>query len=131
MIRRPPRSTRTDTLFPYTTLFRSGHKGFRDGARTNHRRRGEARTGGGPAPQASLRSGERACHRWKMRREGTMAVPFKWGNGLRAHRGAAGEAQDRQSVVEGKGVAVRVDPGGRRTIRKKKKEKNNKKKKTK
>src|SRR3546814_11881404 len=27
MIRRPPRSTRTDTLFPYTTLFRSqgGH----------------------------------------------------------------------------------------------------------
>src|SRR3546814_11818482 len=26
MIRRPPRSTRTDTLFPYTTLFRS--KGF-------------------------------------------------------------------------------------------------------
>src|SRR3546814_10598315 len=25
MIRRPPRSTRTDTLFPYTTLFRSRH----------------------------------------------------------------------------------------------------------
>src|SRR3546814_13390489 len=24
-IRRPPRSTRTDTLFPYTTLFRSKH----------------------------------------------------------------------------------------------------------
>src|SRR3546814_1911546 len=41
MIRRPPRSTRTDTLFPYTTLFRSrgpddpgdiraGRKGRRD-----------------------------------------------------------------------------------------------------
>src|SRR3546814_2044068 len=29
MIRRPPRSTRTDTLFPYTTLFRSG-EGERD-----------------------------------------------------------------------------------------------------
>src|SRR3546814_16012736 len=32
MIRRPPRSTRTDTLFPYTTLFRSGqgeHRGRR------------------------------------------------------------------------------------------------------
>src|SRR3546814_8492828 len=27
MIRRPPRSTRTDTLFPYTTLFRSGGAG--------------------------------------------------------------------------------------------------------
>src|SRR3546814_15087861 len=26
MIRRPPRSTRTDTLFPYTTLFRSSGK---------------------------------------------------------------------------------------------------------
>src|SRR3546814_12645601 len=33
MIRRPPRSTRTDTLFPYTTLFRSegnATKGFGD-----------------------------------------------------------------------------------------------------
>src|SRR3546814_9153169 len=30
MIRRPPRSTRTDTLFPYTTLFRSAH--FQRGA---------------------------------------------------------------------------------------------------
>src|SRR3546814_13705864 len=29
MILRPPRSTRTDTLFPYTTLFRSGFGGFR------------------------------------------------------------------------------------------------------
>src|SRR3546814_11723691 len=28
MIRRPPRSTRTDTLFPYTTLFRSVGKGI-------------------------------------------------------------------------------------------------------
>src|SRR3546814_20118400 len=27
MIRRPPRSTRTDTLFPYTTLFRSTGQG--------------------------------------------------------------------------------------------------------
>src|SRR3546814_3425202 len=28
MIRRPPRSTRTDTLFPYTTLFRSNRTTF-------------------------------------------------------------------------------------------------------
>src|SRR3546814_3818317 len=28
MIRRPPRSTRTDTLFPYTTLFRSNDHGL-------------------------------------------------------------------------------------------------------
>src|SRR3546814_12455103 len=31
MIRRPPRSTRTDTLFPYTTLFRSLHPAPREG----------------------------------------------------------------------------------------------------
>src|SRR3546814_11099498 len=31
MIRRPPRSTRTDTLFPYTTLFRSGNEVETDG----------------------------------------------------------------------------------------------------
>src|SRR3546814_21080110 len=30
MIRRPPRSTRTDTLFPYTTLFRSGTDAWSD-----------------------------------------------------------------------------------------------------
>src|SRR3546814_1857048 len=30
MIRRPPRSTRTDTLFPYTTLFRSPVPGRAD-----------------------------------------------------------------------------------------------------
>src|SRR3546814_5226322 len=39
MIRRPPRSTRTDTLFPYTTLFRSPFAVLsrRDG-RLRHRR---------------------------------------------------------------------------------------------
>src|SRR3546814_3409600 len=37
MIRRPPRSTRTYTLFPYTTLFRSP-------LRTSHRRRGTPAT---------------------------------------------------------------------------------------
>src|SRR3546814_17694629 len=43
MIRRPPRSTRTDTLFPYTTLFRSrsralapkGHRNLATGSRSN------------------------------------------------------------------------------------------------
>src|SRR3546814_2226843 len=38
MIRRPPRSTRTDTLVPYTTLFRSSHEhlGVRQVARDFH-----------------------------------------------------------------------------------------------
>src|SRR3546814_19980776 len=37
MIRRPPRSTRTDTLFPYTTLFRSASIPY-DRAVTDHDR---------------------------------------------------------------------------------------------
>src|SRR3546814_7393366 len=38
MIRRPPRSTRTDTLFPYTTLFRSGWASSLAGALAAHPR---------------------------------------------------------------------------------------------
>src|SRR3546814_2712898 len=41
MIRRPPRSTRTDTLFPYTTLFRS--PGAATPARRAHRDRRDRR----------------------------------------------------------------------------------------
>src|SRR3546814_1081144 len=37
MIRRPPRSTRTDTLFPYTTLFRSACGGWWQECRTDGR----------------------------------------------------------------------------------------------
>src|SRR3546814_4342942 len=48
MIRRPPRSTRTDTLFPYTTLFRS--QGAVDRVVAVARRRGE--------PAAALVEGE-------------------------------------------------------------------------
>src|SRR3546814_1684261 len=81
MIRRPPRSTRTDTLFPYTTLFRScrpfkaGQEG--DGAgsagpRPRPRRRGDAVAllrGGTPRPwrqRASQRP--HRLHRGKQRR---------------------------------------------------------------
>src|SRR3546814_13356601 len=38
MIRRPPRSTRTDTLFPYTTLFRSDHARAVIDGREQHQR---------------------------------------------------------------------------------------------
>src|SRR3546814_4512093 len=44
MIRRPPRSTRTDTLFPYTTLFRSPDRG-RAGVSAGASRRGAAQLG--------------------------------------------------------------------------------------
>src|SRR3546814_3163433 len=67
MIRRPPRSTRTDTLFPYTTLFRStASQKTRPSPRPRRRRlRPRATTwlcipgcGGSPAPSAEL-SGSR------------------------------------------------------------------------
>src|SRR3546814_8467518 len=49
MIRLPQRSTRTDTLFPYTTLFRSHHRAARQGPahaeRRGHRRRARAYRG--------------------------------------------------------------------------------------
>src|SRR3546814_2813874 len=55
MIRRPPRSTRTDTLFPYTTLFRS-IKGFGlDGCR--------------PAIVAGMHVGRAAGHHDAVERE--------------------------------------------------------------
>src|SRR3546814_7183146 len=43
MIRRPPRSTRTDTLFPYTTLFRSHQPDRGDGVRADPGHRGAGR----------------------------------------------------------------------------------------
>src|SRR3546814_2549533 len=49
MIRRPPRSTRTDTLFPYTTLFRSHRPSCRALGRGN-----------GPAPGQRIFS-RKAC----------------------------------------------------------------------
>src|SRR3546814_2782606 len=45
MIRRPPRSTRTDTLFPYTTLFRSGDCGLDCAGETSRRSALECRPG--------------------------------------------------------------------------------------
>src|SRR3546814_15469781 len=47
MIRRPPRATRTDTLFPYTTLFRSQ-------PRTRRNRNGEPVPGRQPQQSGSL-----------------------------------------------------------------------------
>src|SRR3546814_6785352 len=50
MIRRPPRSTRTDTLFPYTTLFRSPSTALQ-ALRINFRHSPEVETPIGAAPR--------------------------------------------------------------------------------
>src|SRR3546814_2946223 len=64
MIRRPPRSTRTDTLFPYTTLFRSA--AGRDLCRPVLERRAQSQRGtsdAGPEPDRDdrrVRAGSRS-----------------------------------------------------------------------
>src|SRR3546814_3134821 len=57
MIRRPPRSTRTDTLFPYTTLFRSSRRRDQPNARQG---RNPVQSGGG-----------RLCRKGRADRQGT------------------------------------------------------------
>src|SRR3546814_2797937 len=62
MIRRPPRSTRTDTLFPYTTLFRSADRARAVCALAPSRRRRRACAGDrglrGVLGQCAVRSEE-------------------------------------------------------------------------
>src|SRR3546814_19165548 len=57
MIRRPPRSTRTDTLFPYTTLFRSHRphaRGSRPAVQRDARTHPPDRGEGAPQAEASV-----------------------------------------------------------------------------
>src|SRR3546814_4520190 len=61
MIRRPPRSTRTDTLFPYTTLFRSPYHTLRKWlGKSSMSKRGEfksrERRPGGWSPEEQLQA---------------------------------------------------------------------------
>src|SRR3546814_15353976 len=120
MLRRPPRSTRTDTLFPYTTLFRSPRQG--DGAEPD----------GAALCQCAVRAvvasrRDRSCaghgrREDRCRRAGRLLRPGR----CHARHGAeppvaAALPGARKSVVEGKSVAERVDLGGRRISKKKKK----------
>src|SRR3546814_19664301 len=76
MIRRPPRSTRTDTLFPYTTLFRSAPeiRQHREALRLRLRSARARRA----AVAARLRPGHRADAR---QRHGTADVPARAADG--------------------------------------------------
>src|SRR3546814_7083728 len=58
MIRRPPRSTRTDTLFPYTTLFRSCWTCCATRSASPASRKAAARAIAGPVASCSTRSEE-------------------------------------------------------------------------
>src|SRR3546814_19215752 len=137
MIRRPPRSTRTDTLFPYTTLFRSNPASRREvrprysakpGERRVHRtveilgspRRGvvvhhaEHAEGGGHM-RLDHRLGKR-CRQDRV--HGIAAVAQDIGGDAR-HDGVRGNRDRSEDRRVGTSVSVRVDPGGRRIIKKK------------
>src|SRR3546814_15226094 len=117
MIRRPPRSTRTDTLFPYTTLFRSSPTS-KQGQR--HERRAHwPRQAGTRLPLVRVEGRDhqvRGPRRRHCRKRGHVLhlrqAPVPVGMGEAILGGG-----DRTSVVSGKSVSVRVDLGGRRIIK--------------
>src|SRR3546814_17793746 len=121
MIRRPPRSTRTDTLFPYTTLFRSVHRPEVDID--------------GHAPDDGLellgaevaRQQKRSTVRIVARRRHLAgcdkevgAVGVVESGDLASGERLSDQCPDRKHVGKGKGVSVRVDLGGSRIIKTKK-----------
>src|SRR3546814_21076964 len=116
MIRRPPRSTRTDTLLPYTTLFRSADATDAGIARDTR------------AYVAFLDAQEQTD---RGRKAGTIGYDLGASYAFRAAAArpdriaAVGSIYgvERKSVVEGKRGLVRVDLGGRRIIKKKNKNK--------
>src|SRR3546814_13357518 len=132
MIRRPPRSTRTDTLFPYTTLFRSlGRQAGRRAAalriddderqfghdREAHRLalQGDARTRrAGHAERSAIAGADRGADRRNL------ILCLESRDVIFLEPRQLLEDRDRKSVVSGKGGSVRVELGGRRTIKKKK-----------
>src|SRR3546814_13440253 len=133
MIRRPPISTRTDTLFPYTTLFRSCPR------RPGDRLCRLDRAVDGTAPpfrgaqeqspdQPALvldRVGDAIERQGAARVQGACRVAARGDAGVveqaRARRRPhSPRPQDRKSVVKGKSVSGRVALGGSRIIKKKK-----------
>src|SRR3546814_13432893 len=74
MVRRPPRSTRTDTRFPYTTLFRSEPAPFVLGLRLRRRGRGRGvRRGAGGGEGADRRRADRRASGREVRQGGGRA----------------------------------------------------------
>src|SRR3546814_12570539 len=114
MVRRPPRSTRTDTLFPYTTLFRSAWRRTR-------------RTGTSASSRGVIRDWglgiRRRFSKPTIPETGALDPPIPnlesriQAPVQLADTGLLG--RDRKSVVSGKSVSVRVDLGGRSSIKNK------------
>src|SRR3546814_20400685 len=122
MIRRPPRSTRTDTLFPYTTLFRSrgarqiGDVGYPVAVQPLAVRRGNAQRHRNHARIAARRRHDDIVYgRGASRDTGRILRHGRSGgeNICTRSQCEAGGERDRKSVVEGRRVSERVERGGR------------------
>src|SRR3546814_19659100 len=121
MIRRPPRSTRTDTLLPYTTLFRRS-KGCHDGVAVKGEsvRRIKARQHKG-MPARGTNAGDRVTllyHAFELTHAAVQPLRMQ-SDALRyfcrsAFSPVAYTPLDRKSSVEGKSGSVGVDLGGSR-----------------
>src|SRR3546814_15945049 len=133
MIRRPPRSTRTDTLFPYTTLFRStlDSSEFEWGTEYGWSETGKVKRGVA-APSLgtrftttnvpNLRPGEFLVKVSDLSLATLMGIittqlePVS--NQLSDLVTTVNELSDRKSVVEGQRVTVGVDRGGSGVVKK-------------
>src|SRR3546814_15618991 len=124
MIRRPPRSTRTDTLFPYTTLFRSAWPSLACGAGARSQRRDRRRA---QCRDLLGRAQRRISHRPVSARFARGRGPARTGD-LNHHTIESREpvfmelrrvaVVERKSVVQGKSVSESVNLVGRRNIKK-------------
>src|SRR3546814_1862188 len=101
MIRRPPRSTRTDTLFPYTTLFRSARPALRDELPGLFlgREEAESRRGGGHAGARREAAAARRLHR---RQPGLGLLPPRplRGGGGAARAGGRARSEEHTSELQ-------------------------------
>src|SRR3546814_15689366 len=129
MSRRPPSTTRTDTLFPYTTLFRSRLAALPDAVRRPgfgdyavaavEFPKGDMRfMRGSPNIRYAIDDAWLVAKTKRQKSNNNNAYPGLCG-AIIASGSFAGTALDRKSVVSGKSVSVRVALGGRRIIKKK------------
>src|SRR3546814_6216191 len=90
MIRRPPRSTRTDTLFPYTTLFRSGS--------SFNNWQGHSQRTTAPAGESFLRGDIWIQSDWSTGTETDFQNTGMWGSAMPTATVAGGSYVDSQAV---------------------------------
>src|SRR3546814_4042893 len=119
MIRRPPRSTRTDTLFPYTTLFRSneqrqwGHRDpwqcrrkLRRPGEGNRQRRDQAREQGSEVGEEDRQAGGEGSQ--QDRRQGEEGRDQERDQGEEVARRSEEHTSELQSLMRNSSAAFRL-----------------------